>query len=79
LCNRLAERVGVHVIDEAASAVDLHHRDPLSVAGLELGVAVDRDLPQLEAELVTRGRDDPPGRLAEVAPGRRVQDDFGYG
>jgi hypothetical protein len=69
----------VHVVDEAAPAVDLHHRDPLAVGGLELGIAVDRDLPQLEAELVVRSRDDAPRRRAEVAARRREEDDFGYG
>jgi len=79
LCNRLAERVGVHVVDEAAAAVDLHHRDPLAVGRLERGVAVDRDLAQLEAELAARSRDDTPGRLAEVAARRGIEDDLRYG
>jgi hypothetical protein len=69
----------VHVIDEAPAAVDLHHRDPLPVRRLELGVAVDRDLTQLEAERVARGRDDAPGGLAEVAARCGVEDDLGYG
>ena len=67
------------VIDEAAPAVDLHDRDPLPVRRLELGIAVDRDLPQLEAELVARRGDDAAGRLAEVAARRREENDFGYG
>jgi len=79
LCNRPAQRVGVHVVDEAPLPVDLDHRDPLAVRGLELGVAVDRDLPQLEAELVPRSGDDTPGRRAEVAARRGEEDDFGYG
>jgi hypothetical protein len=79
LCNRLAQRVGVHVVDETAAAVDLHHRDPLAVRGLELGVAVDRDLAQLEAELVARSRDDAPGRRAEMAARRGEDNDVGYG
>jgi hypothetical protein len=69
----------VHVVDETAPAVDLDHRDPLAVGGLELVVAVDRDLPQLEAELVARRRDDAPGRLAEVAARRGEEDDLRYG
>ena len=79
LCNRASQRVRVHVIDESTAAVDLHHRDPLAVFGLELRVAVDRDLAQLEAELVVRSRDDASGRLAEVAARRGEEDDFGYG
>jgi hypothetical protein len=69
----------VHVVDETTPPVDLHDRDPLAVGGLELGVAVDYDLPQVEAELVARSRDDAPRRLAEVAPRRGEEDDFGYG
>jgi hypothetical protein len=69
----------VHVIDETALAVDLHHGDPLAVLGLELGVAVDRDFPQLEAELFVRRGDDAPGSRAEVAARRGEEDDLGYG
>jgi hypothetical protein len=79
LCNRTTEGVRVHVIDETAPAVDLHHGDPLAVLRLELGIAVDRDLAQLEAELVLCLRDDAPGRLAEVAARRGVEDDLSYG
>jgi hypothetical protein len=79
LCNRPAQRVGVHVVDETASAVDLHDGDPLAVRRLQLGVTVDRDLPQLEAELVAGSADDAPSRRAEVTARRGVEDDFGYG
>jgi hypothetical protein len=79
LCNRPAQRVGVHVVDEATLPVDLHHRDPFAVRGLELGVAVDRDFSQLEAELVVRSADDAPGSRAEVAARRGEEDDLGYG
>jgi hypothetical protein len=79
LCNRTAERVRVDVVDEAPPPVDLHDRDPLAVGSLELGIAVDRDLPQLEAELVARCGDNAPGRCAEVAARRGEEDDLGYG
>jgi hypothetical protein len=79
LCNRSPERVRVHVVDEAPPPVDLDDRDPFPVRRLELVVAVDRDLTQLEAELVPCRRDDATGRLAEMAAGRRVEDDPGYG
>jgi len=69
----------VHVVDEAAPTVDLHHRDGLAVCGLELGIAVDRDLAELEPELVPCSRDDAPGRLTEVAARRGEEDDLGYG
>jgi len=79
LCNRPPQRVGVHVVDEPPPAVDLHNRDPLAVRGLEPGIAVDRDLAQLEAELVPRSRNDPAGSSAEVAARRGEEDDFDYG
>jgi hypothetical protein len=65
----------VDVVDEAPSPVDLHDRDPVPVRRLQLGVAVDRDLSQLEAELVVRRGDDAAGRLAEMAARRGVQRD----
>jgi hypothetical protein len=69
----------VHVVDETPPAVDLHDRDPLAVLRFELGVAVDRDLPQLEPELVARRGDVAAGRRAEVAARRGEEDDLGYG
>jgi hypothetical protein len=69
----------VHVVDEAPPPVDLDDRDPFAVRGLELGVAVDRDFPQLEAELVVRSDDDAAGSRAEVAARRGEEDDLGYG
>jgi hypothetical protein len=79
LCNRLTQRFGVHVVDEAPSAVDLHHRDPLAVRSLEVRIAVDRHLPQLEPELLACRRDDAPGGLAQVAARRGEEDDLRYG
>src|SRR5512135_827811 len=79
LCNRPAQRIRMHVVREAPPSVDLHDRDPLPELRLELGVAVDRDLAQLEAELVARSAHHPPGRLAQVAARRGVEDDLGYG
>jgi hypothetical protein len=69
----------VDVVDETLPAVDLDDRDPLAVRRLELAVAVDRDLPQSEAELLPRRADDAPRRRAEVAAGRGVEDDLRYG
>jgi hypothetical protein len=67
------------VVDEAPAAVDLDNRDPLAVRRLQHRIAVDRYLPQLEAQLVVCRADDAAGRRAEVAARRRVEDDFGYG
>src|SRR5881394_4034573 len=58
LCNGPPQRVRVHVVDETTPPVDLHNRDPLAVRRLQLAVAVDRDLAELEAELVLRSRHD---------------------
>jgi hypothetical protein len=69
----------VDVIDEAALAVDLDDRNPLAVRRLELLVAVDRDLPQLEAELGLRRGYNAAGGLAEVAARRREKRYLGYG
>jgi hypothetical protein len=69
----------VDVVHEAAPAADLHDRNPLAVRRFELGIAVDCDLLQVEAELVVRGTDDAPRRRAEVAARRGVEDDLGYG
>ena len=66
-------------VGEAPPPVDLHDRDPLPILRLELGVAVDRDLAQLEAELVACSRDNAPRSLAEVAAVGGVEDDVGYG
>jgi hypothetical protein len=79
LCNRATQGVRVDVVDEPPPSVNLDDRDPLPVRGLELGVAVDCNLLQLEAELVARSRDDATRRRAEVAARRGVEDDFRYG
>jgi hypothetical protein len=66
-------------MDEPSPAVDLNYGDPLAIGGLELGIAVDRNLPQLEAELVVRGCHHTLGRRAEVAARRGEEDDLSYG
>ena len=69
----------MHVVRETPVSVDLHDRDPLAIPSLELGIPVDRNLPQLEAELVSCSGDYAPSRRAEVAARCREEDDFGYG
>src|SRR3954452_20488492 len=56
LCNRTTERIRMDEVGKAPPSVDLHDRDPLAIFRFELWVAVDRDLPQLEAELIVRSR-----------------------
>ena len=67
------------VVHEPPPPVDLDDGNPLAVLGLELRHAVDRHLAKLESEFVTRGVDDTPRRVTEVAPRRRVEDDLAYG
>ena len=69
----------MHVVGERALAVDLDDGDQLAVARLQLGVAVDRDLLELEPELALKLSDRRPRALAEVAVARVVEDDSGYG
>ena len=70
-----AEGGFVHVVREDPLAVDLDDRDQLAVGGLELWVAVDRDLLELELELLAKRPDLCQRTLAEVAVGRVVDDD----
>jgi hypothetical protein len=80
LCNRSAEGIDLKVVRETAPAVDLDHREPLAVLGLEGIVAGDVDLPQIEAELRLEGSQLFERPLAEVAALRVVDDDVGgYG
>ena len=75
MCEPPAESIGRHEVDERALAVDLDDREQLAVASLELRVAVDQDLFQLEAKLVPERRYRLAGTLAEVAALRAVQPD----
>jgi hypothetical protein len=68
LCADLAEKSGrVQVIDEGPLAADLDHRQPLAVARLELRVARDVDLLELERVLPPKLCERAPCTLAEVA------------
>jgi hypothetical protein len=63
----------LHEVDEGLFPVDLHHGQQLPVARLQVRVAVDRDLLELEAQLLAKlahGRARP---LAEVAVDRVVE------
>jgi hypothetical protein len=79
LCDLPAERIGLDEVRECALAVDLNDRKPVAVAGLELRVAADVDLFQVEPEVVPSGTHDTLRRGAEVAPLGVVEDDVGYG
>ena len=79
MCDLPAERLGLDEVRERALAVDLHHRQPLAIPGLELRIVADVDLVQLETELVPRRVDDTLRGGAEVAPLGVVEDDPRYG
>jgi hypothetical protein len=82
LCLHFApKRTSVDVEDEGALSPDLDHGQPLAVAGLELGIAGDVDLLELERAVLPRGRDDRARPLAQVAALRVVDRDLrpGYG
>jgi hypothetical protein len=80
LCAQLAAKcVRIDVVDEGAFAVDLDHGEPVPVPRLELGVASDVDLLELERNLRAYLFDDVPRPLAQVAAARVVQRDARYG
>ena len=82
LCLHFApKRTIVHVVDEGALAADLDHRQPLAVPRLELGIAGDIDLLQLERAIRPCRGDDRARPLAQVAALRVVDRDLrpGYG
>jgi hypothetical protein len=79
LCEPAPHCIGWHEVDERLLAVDLDDREELAIPSLELGVAVDQDLLELEAELVLERRDGLARTLTEVTPLRAVEPDEGYG
>jgi hypothetical protein len=76
LCGELTpEAVGLDVVDEGPNTVDLDDRQPLAIARLELCVAGDVHLLELEAQLLAQRRQLRPRALAEVASLRVIEDD----
>lgn len=70
-----SERIGKDVVDEGPPTVDLDHRKQLAIPLLELGIAGDVDLAQLELELAAKLRERRPRPFAQVAAARGVEDD----
>jgi hypothetical protein len=67
LCGQFSAESGrIDEVDEGSLAVDLNHRQPLAVLGLELVVAADVDFLELERHLGTCFVEDGAGALAEV-------------
>jgi len=80
LCGELApERVRLDEVGESANAVDLHDGKPFAIACLELGVAADVDLLELESQLVAQRSHLRPRALAEMATLRVEDPDRRYG
>jgi hypothetical protein len=75
LCELAPKRLRRDEVDERPLAVDLDDRNQLAITRFELGIAVDRDLLQLEAELVAKRRDRLARAFAEVAALRTVEPD----
>ena len=67
------------MVDESPLTVDLDDRQPLAVAGLELRVAADVDLFELELVLLPKRCERGQGTLAEVAAFGVIQNDLRYG
>ncbi len=57
----------MHEVREGLLAVDEHDRDPLAVATLQLGVAGDVDLVEIERHLAAHALDHGARALAEMA------------
>jgi hypothetical protein len=77
LCELAAENVGRDEVRENLFAVDLEDGNQLPVSGLQLRIAVDGDLFQLEAELSPKPGDRRPRPLTEVAAVGAVETDYG--
>ena len=80
MCGELApERVRLDVVGESANAVDLDDRDRVPVPGLELLVAPDVDLTEVEVELGAQLGELRTRPLAEMATLRVEDPDRRYG
>jgi hypothetical protein len=66
-------------VRERPLAIDLDHREPLPVAALELGVARDVDLLELELHLRANRLENTLRGRAQMAVRSVVEDDAGYG
>ena len=75
MCELPAQRVEWDEVDERPLPVDLDDRDQLAIPLLQLGIPVDRDLLELEPELLPRRQDRLASLLAEMATRRAVEPD----
>jgi hypothetical protein len=79
LCDSPDERIDVDVVGEGLLAVDLDDRQQLAVASLELRIAGDVHLVEVELDVGPDRRERRPRPLAEAAIPRRVENDPDYG
>jgi hypothetical protein len=79
LCELPPEGVGVDVVRKDLLAVDRDDRDQLAVALLELRVARDVDLLELELELRLHRLERRARSVAKAATRRTVENDATYG
>jgi len=77
LCDLAAKSVGRDEVREDLFAVDLDDGNQLPVTGLQVRIAVDGDLFQLEAELSPKLDDSRPCPLTQVAALGAVETDYG--
>jgi len=75
LCEPAPHCIRWHEVDERLLAVDLDDREQLAIPSLELGVAVDQDLLELEAELVPQRQNGLARTLAKMTPLGAVEND----
>ncbi len=73
------QRVTVDVVGEEPLAVELDDRKPLAVARLQVGIAADVDLDQLERMLGANLLEHLASPLTEVAAGGSEERDPSYG
>ena len=67
------------MVHKGALTVDFDDRQPFAISRLQLGIAADVDLLEVEGNLAADVVDDRPGTFAEVTALRVVQRDALYG
>jgi hypothetical protein len=65
LCGYFApKRIRIDVVDEDPLSVDLDHRQPLPISGLQRRIPADVDLLEVEGDVLPGLLEDPAGALA---------------
>jgi hypothetical protein len=74
-----SEKIGLHPSLELLRAVHQHDRDSEPIRPLELLIAVNEDLLEVEIDLLEQGQDHLPGLIAQAAPPSGVHGEQGSG